>query len=54
MNMYLLAYQKLAGLALAEGRALWKLRPKYHYMAHHAIDLARPSSGQLAWEGGKL
>ena len=51
LNAYLLAYQRLAGLALEAGRTLWKIRPKWHYMAHHAVDLAGASEAYATSAG---
>ena len=48
IRTYLCTYQRLAGLAQAAGVALWKVRPKWHYMAHHAMDIAGSSGAAQA------
>ena len=40
-NLFLTAYQRLAGIALSESKAWYKLRPKFHDFAHLLIDIKR-------------
>jgi hypothetical protein len=36
---YLLAYQSLATEAMNMGKCLYKMKPKFHYMCHHVMEL---------------
>lgn len=39
-NAFLIAYQRLAEIALTQGRALYHLRPKLHEAAHMVLNIA--------------